>query len=232
VEDNSLGAGKVSAYVALYLRDNVSYLDASGNEQRNILDIRYSGAKNGVDWDLEAMGQTGDVGKSRVQAWAIGTRTGYTFSRVLWEPRLGIQIDLASGDHHPGDGFVQTFNPLFPNGYYFTLAGYTSYANLINIKPSITITPIPALTLLAAFGLQWRETTSDGIYTQPNIYVPGTAGEGGSWTGAYLQTRADWTISRNLSASVEAVHFQAGDAIRNAGGHNADYCGVELDYGW
>jgi hypothetical protein len=28
------------------------------------------------------------------------------------------------------------------------------------------------------------------------------------------------------------VHFQAGNAIRRAGGHNADYCGVEMDFGW
>ena len=31
-------------------------------------------------------------------------------------------VDSASGDRHPGDGTLGTFNPLFPNGYYFTLA--------------------------------------------------------------------------------------------------------------
>jgi len=42
-----------------------------------------------------------------------------------WAPRLGLQIDAASGDHKAGDNTLGTFNPLFPNGYYFTLAGYT-----------------------------------------------------------------------------------------------------------
>jgi hypothetical protein len=48
----------------------------------------------------------------------------------------------------------------------------------------------------------------------------------------YVQLRADWTIAANLIGSVEAVHFQVGDSIRNAGGSNADYIGVEMKYGW
>lgn len=98
-----------------------------------------------------------------IGAWVVGSLAGYTLD-VPWTPRIGIQADAASGDRHPGDGRVETFNPLFPNGYYFSLAGYTDYANLIG--------------------------------------------------------------------AVEAVHFQVGDSIRNAGGSNADYVGVELKYGW
>jgi hypothetical protein len=62
--------------------------------------------------------------------------------------------------------------------------------------------------------------------------VTGTAGHGSLWTGMYVQLRADWTIAANLIGSVEAVHFQVGDAIRAVGGSNADYIGVELKYGW
>ncbi len=39
--------------------------------------------------------------------------------------RLALQVDGVSGDKHPGDGSLGMFNPLFPNGYYSTLAGYT-----------------------------------------------------------------------------------------------------------
>ncbi|MGF6551620.1 hypothetical protein QFZ96_006756 [Paraburkholderia youngii] len=149
-----------------------------------------------------------------------------------WTPRIAVQLDAASGDRHPHDGRLETFNPLFPNGYYFTLAGYTGYANLIHIKPSITLKPSASLTLLGALGFQWRETTGDAVYQQPNQPVPGTAGKGSLWTGMYVQLRADWTIAANLVGSVEAVHFQVGNSIRQAGGRNADYAGVELKYGW
>ncbi|MGF6299870.1 hypothetical protein OKW42_003200 [Paraburkholderia sp. WC7.3d] len=39
-------------------------------------------------------------------------------------------------------------------------------------------------------------------------------------------------IAANLIGSIEGVHFQVGNSIRQAGGHNADYAGVELKYGW
>lgn len=232
VEDNAVGLGKLSAYYARYQLDNAVYLGATGNERRNVLDVRYVGAQSGYDWDLEAMGQDGSVGTANVLAWAIGTRSGYTFYGTQWTPRLGLQVDAASGDHHPGDGTVQTFNPLFPNGYYVTLAGFTGYVNFIHVKPSITVKPTPSVTLFGGIGLQWRESTGDAVYVQPNIPVPGTAGEGGNWTGVYGQFIVDWQITPNLASFIEADHFQIGSALRRAGGHDANYCGVQLAFGW
>ena len=95
--------------------------------------------------------------------------------------------DLA-GDHKAGDKTLGTFNPLFPNGYYFTLAGYTGYVNLIHLKPSLTVKPITNVALMVAAGMQWRETTADAVYVQPNIPVPGTAGKPGRWSRVSVDT--------------------------------------------
>jgi Alginate export len=160
--------------------------------------VRYAGARGGFDWDVEAMAQFGDVGGTNIRAWAVGSRSGYTVADFAWTPCLGLQIDAASGDHKAGDKTLGTFNPLFPNGYYFTLAGYTGYVNLIHLKPSLSVKPIKA----------------------------------GRWSGVYAQFRADWTITPSLLASVEAVRFQIGEAIRRAGGHDSTYFNVELKYGW
>ena len=232
VERKDIGPGELSVYYSRYQLQGARFLDAAGDERRNIGDVRYAGTWNGFDWDAEAMGQGGNVGAAKVRAWAIGSLAGYTFRGAAWTPRLGLQVDAASGDRRPGDGTLETFNPLFPNGYYFTLAGYTGYVNIIHVKPSVTVKPTGRLTVLTAIGLQWRETTADAVYVQPNLPVPGTAGRGGSWTGAYGQIRADWLISANVAAAVEAVHFQIGDAVRRAGGHDSDYLGVELRFGW
>ncbi len=226
------GHQELSAYYALFARDNAKYLDGSGRELRHVFDTRYAGAARGFDWDLEAMAQRGSVGAKDIRAWAIGTRAGYTFASLGWRPRIGLQVDAASGDHHRGDHTLGTFQPLFPNGYYVTLAGYTGYTNFIHVKPGITVKPSPRLTLMGALGLQWRGTTADAVYTQPNVALPGTAGRGGRWTGAYGQLRADYVFNANLAAAVEMVHFDIGDAIRRAGGHDSDYLGVELKYMW
>ncbi|HVJ43012.1 MAG TPA: alginate export family protein [Dongiaceae bacterium] len=230
VERQVLGTNELSAYYARYERDDARYPDAEGNEIRNILDMRFAGKSGDIDWDLEAMGQQGKVGSSNVLAWAAGTRLGYTFTSTTWQPRIGLQLDAASGDRRPNDGNLETFNPLFPNGYYFSLAGYTGYANLLHVKPSLTLKPLPGVSVLGAVGLQWRETTADAVYVQPNIPIKGTAGEGGGWTGYYEQLRVDWAITPNLSSAVEAVHYDVGQAVRRAGGQDSNYVGVELKY--
>ena len=198
----------------------------------NILDVRYAGAVHALDWDIEAMGQEGHLANERVRAWAFGSRSGYTFRDVLWSPRLGLQVDAASGDKNPHDSTLGTFNPLFPNGYYVTLAGYTGYVNFIHVKPSITLKPMPGLTAMFAVAAQWRETTADAVYTQPDIPVPGTAGRGGKYTGTYFQGRIDWQMTSHITSAVEAVRFNVAEAIRQAGGSDGTYLGVELKFGW
>jgi hypothetical protein len=232
VERQDVGPGKLSAYFTRFDLDDAHYLFASGPERRNILDVRYSGATAGFDWDLEAMGQNGSVGAKDVHAWAFGALSGYTLSDVAWKPRFGLQLDAASGDQHPSSNTIGTFNPLFPNGYYFTLAGYTGYTNLIHVKPSITVRPTEKLNLTAAVGALWRETTADAVYTQPDIPVTGTAGKGSRWTGLYQQIRADYSFNANLTGAVEAVHYDVGETIRQAGGHDSEYLGVEVKLGW
>ncbi|ABI91376.1 alginate export family protein [Burkholderia ambifaria AMMD] len=232
VERSGTGPGDLSAYWSRYTRDNARYLAGAGTERRDVFDMRYAGKSGQFDWDAEAMLQTGHIGPDTIGAWAFGTLAGYTFAKTAGTPRIGIQFDGASGDRHPGDGRMGTFNPLFPNGYYFTLAGYTGYSNLIHVKPSLTFKPASNVTVMTAVGFQWRATTADAIYGQGMSAVPGTAGKGSAWTGMYAQARVDWLVNANVALAVEAVHFQVADSIRALGARNADYVGMEAKFGW
>jgi len=232
IERKDVGPGKLSAYYSRYDADAAHYLDGSGKERRNNLDVRYQIARGPVDWELEGMRQTGRVGSEQIRAWAVGSVGGYTFEHARWSPRIGLQFDLASGDRRRADGTIGTFNPLFPNAYYFTLMSTPTYANLIHLRPSLELRPVQNLRLIARLGLQWRQTTADAVYVIPNRAVPGTAGLPGRWTGIYEQLRAEWQINRNWAAAVEGVQYQVGDVIRRAGGLNANYVNVELKFGW
>jgi hypothetical protein len=229
--ERSLSASSgIALYYARFNQDNARFIAASGNERRDIVDFRYFGSAAGFDWDLEAMNQTGRIGGKNIEAWAFGTLSGYTFDDVAMTPRIGLQFDGASGNHN-GQEFG-TFNPLFPNGYYLALAGYTGYVNFIHLKPSITIHPTNTLRVMFAAAAQWRETTADAVYTQPAVPVAGTAGRPGRYTGTYFQIRADYAITTYSSAALELVHFAIGDTLRRAGGHDSDYMGLELKWGW
>jgi hypothetical protein len=222
----------LSTLYSHFIQDNVHFLSASGNESRDIFDMHAAGIERKFDWDMEAMGQTGSIGVQQIRAWAFGSLAGYTLGSLPWTPRLGLQFDGASGDRNPNDHVLNTFNPLFPNGYYVTLSGYTGYVNFIHLKPSVTLNPTRSLKLLLAIAGQWRESTQDAVYTQPDIPVAGTAGRPGSYTGIYGQVRLDWSVTPQAAFAIEAVHFAIGDAVRQAGGHDSDYLGVEIRLMW
>jgi hypothetical protein len=231
-ERRNIASGEVSATFSEYRNDSAHFPAASGEEHRRNVDIRYVGAAHGVDWDLEAMQQAGSISGKPVSAWAVGTLAGYTFQNTGWKPRLGLQLDAASGDHDIHDDRVGTFNPMFPNGYYETLSGYTGYANFIHLKPSLTLVPTSGMKVVAAVGELWRQTTRDAIYAQPSIALPGTAGEPGRRSATYAQVRVDWTISRDVTVAFETERYQVARVVRNAGGKDSTYLGTEVRWGW
>jgi hypothetical protein len=104
--------------------------------------------------------------------------------------------------------------------------------NFIHVKPSLTLHPSSSLKITLAAAAQWRQNTADAVYTQPDIPVANTVGRPGAYTGSYGQVRLDWTIDRATSFAIEAAHFEIGDALRNAGGHDSNYVGVEIKRGW
>jgi Alginate export len=224
--------GELSLTVSEYHQDAAHYLAGSGQERRRSVDVRYVGVLGPFDWDMEGVSQGGHVSGRQIDAWAVGTLSGYTFGTTAWTPRLGLQFDAASGDHNLSDQHIGTFNPLFPNGYYFNLSGYTGYTNFIHLKTSLTLKPLPGMTFLGSVGSLWRQSLEDAVYVQPNIPVKGTAGQPGKHTADYVQWRIDYSLSRSLSLATEFDRYFIAPVVRRAGGHDSNYANIELRWGW
>ena len=222
-----MDTASLSAYVSRFTQGGAKFPGAHGDERRDIVDVRFAGTRGSLDWDVEAMNQVGRIGLQDVEAWAFGSLAGYTLTGLPWKPRLGIQVDAASGDRSPTDNRLNTFNPLFPNGYYVTLAGYTGYVNFIHVKPSVTVHPLANLKLMGAVGFQWRETTADAVYTQPTIPVAGTVGRPGRYTGLmvrfvrimpsiHMSWRSRWCILRLPMLFARPADMTATTSVRNS----------------
>jgi hypothetical protein len=232
IERQVTSSASLSAYVGQFRQDDARFPSASGNERRDLVEVRYTGVSGRVDWDAEAMSQNGRIGAQAIRAWATGVVIGRTFGSAGFRPRISLQFDAASGDKNPIDRQLDTFNPLFPSGYYFTTAGYTTYANLVHAKTDLSVNPLNNVKLSFGIGVEWRETLADTIYTLPDVPVPGTAGRGGRYVGTYGQFRVDWGLTPHIALAVEAVHFSAGATVVSVGGHDTNYFGAEVRYGW
>ena len=225
-----ISGSTVTGLYALYSRDAAVFTSVSGDERRHVADIRFTGAADGFDWDIEGMSQHGRIAGQTIAAAATGASVGYTLDAVSLTPRLGLGVDIATGDRNPNDNRLETFNPLFPNGYY--LADYTGFPNLIHVRPAVTLHPTPVINVTAAVAGQWRETTADAVYVFPGVPVRGTAGSPGRYTGTYGEVRSTWTIAPHYSVLLDVIHYAIGDAVRRAGGHDANYFGLQVSFAW
>jgi hypothetical protein len=225
-------SSSLSTYVAEFRQDDVRFPSASGNERRDLAEVRFAGVSGRFDWDAEAMSQTGRIGSQAIRAWATGVVVGETLGSSTVRPRITLQVDAASGDKSAADNQLNTFNPLFPSGYYFTQAGYTTYANLVHLKAGASIIALNNVKLTTGVGVEWRETVADAIYTLPDVPVPDTAGHGSHYVGTYGQFRADYNLTPHIALALEYVHFSVGATVVSVGGHDTDYFGAEVRYGW
>ena len=218
VERKGVGPGDLSAYYSRYNRSNAHFLDATGDEHRDVFDARYAGNVDHIDWDVEAMYQSGHVGSKTIGAWAVGSLAGYTLASVPWTPRLGIQVDAASGDtpsgrrpHRHVQSVVSERLLLRARGLYRLYEPDSRQAvadRQAEQQADAARRRGPAMA---------RDHRGRGVCSKASAVVPGTAGHGSRWTGFYTQLRADWAVSANLAAALEAVHFQVGTVAARSG---------------
>ena len=74
-------------------------------------------------YNVEGLYQFGRFGDASISAYEASFDLGYYFQRLPFGPNLSLRVDLASGDGNGHDRTLQTFNPLFPKGIYFSEPG-------------------------------------------------------------------------------------------------------------
>ncbi len=124
-------------YLLDYEDQAAVYTAASGRETRRSFGLRLDGAREAWRWDLEAVAQTGHIGRRRIRAWTLASEIGRRLAGPPVPVEASVRLDIASGDGDPGDRTVGTFNALFPRGKYFGELSPIGPANLIHLSPQI-----------------------------------------------------------------------------------------------
>lgn len=198
-------------------RDRVRFGTVTGDERRTSLGARLAGAAGAFDYEAEGMVQGGRFAGRRIRAFAASAGGGYTLDQP-WKPRLGLRLDIGSGDKDPADNRLGTFNPMFPKGGYFNEIGLFSWGNLVSLRPSLGVTPRKGVSLEASYMTHSRWTGADAIYLQPLAPLAPAGSDRAREVGGAAQLDGTWQVNRNLKLQAQLARQDAGPAIRALGG--------------
>src|SRR2546426_4515986 len=137
---------------------------ASG-QARSTLGGRINGKAAGLDATAEMAWQFGSASSNvagttannlHINAWAGAFRAGYTFDPVPMKPRVGIEVDYASGDGCVAGGAARcqargkfnTFDNLFPTNHFkFGAMDLDSWKNTVTYQGVFDVKPSPVSKL-------------------------------------------------------------------------------------
>lgn len=224
-------------YLLGYGREDARFASAVGDERRTSLGARWFALQPRWDANIELVAQRGTLSRAQgdlaIRAWTLASDSGLRWPGHRWQPRLGIKLDIASGDRDAHDGRLNTFNALYPKSAYFSEASLLAPANLMDVQPTLTLTPRPGLTTEIGWQLAWKHRRSDAVYTTPAplAAVPGTAGTPRR-IGQQYKWETSWEASRHWTWKGQLAWFEAGPGLRAAGGRDTLFASVVGAWQW
>jgi hypothetical protein len=231
---NEIRSGTIDLYYLGLARKDVSFERGTENELRHTVGGRLWGGRNGWTYNSEAMFQWGTFGTVDIRAWATVHDTAYYFRSIPFQPQVGTDAGIASGDRGDSRAALGTFNPLFPTGIYFgqgalALNGPT---NLTEVGPHVSLQPARSLAVVMDDHAFWRTSLQDGVYGLGiNLLIAGR-GNPDRYIGNQPTIGLYWNATRHLLVSAAYGHFVAGSFVTQSSppGKDVNYAGVWTTY--
>jgi len=206
-----------------WLRLDLAYFDfeASGSATRlRTVDLRVHRPPEAgqVDYELELIGQAGDVGPGDQRAFATHAELGYSFD-APWSPRLAVQFDYASGTSEPDDPASRTFVPLF-GARRFDLVPTGIFGPFLrsNISsPGLRIGFLPRTKLRVDLKLRyWQLAEAEGAFVAGGVQDP--TGNAGRELGTDVEFRLRWDPAPWVGIDMGYARWFKGSYLESAPG--------------
>lgn len=225
-----LPGGSIDVYCLVLDRDAASFQQGTVAERRWSFGTRLSGQPLPWDYDVEAVWQAGTAGNGGIAAWTVASDIGCTLP-IATTPRLGLKINVASGDRDPAVDTLQTFHALFPRGSYFGEPALIGPANLFDVHPSLQATVAPGLRAFVDCDWFWRQSTADGVYSAALTPLrPGTTSSQ-RFVGSQVEVGGEWALRRHVALTAVYARFFAGPWLRDTGAaEDIDYFSVWVTF--
>lgn len=194
--------------------DNARFNAGVGNETRHTVGGRLWRAHyiNGLDFNVLGAYQFGSFGNKEISAFSAALDAGYKLQQLLFAPRVACSLQISSGDSSPNDKRLETFNAMFPAGYYYGggLIGQIGPANAIIFQPELDLHPTSTLGVYLKGLFVWREDTGDGLYNTPGSLIRTSSANTKRYVGASPEILVTQQLGRHAIFSVSYYHFYRG----------------------
>ncbi|WP_082824629.1 alginate export family protein [Thalassospira lucentensis] len=209
--------GTLDLYYLGFHDDFGNFVQAVENEKRHTVGARISGNTRGWDWNWEAAYQFGSFGDGDIAAWTLAGDTGFTFEEAPLLPRFGLRANIASGDDDPNDSDLQTFNPLFPRGNYFSQAAVLGPRNFFNVNPHLNLQVTDSFSLNSDVNFYWRLEKNDGVYSPSGQVIREPGGSDARYVATGISVEAVWALMNNVDFTAIYTRLEPGAFIRQTG---------------
>jgi len=210
--------GMNELYYLGFHADNTTFNDVTGDETRHSIGLRRFG-KLGKRWNYnsEVTYQFGEIGEDNISAFNIETNWHYELINTKWKINPGLKLEFTSGDKDVGDGKINTFNPMFVNPAYYSLAATITPVNMMSIHPSISVKPTEKLKLYVEWAFFWRASKEDALYQPTRFVNRPTGGITDKSIGNQLGIDLEYEFCRNLSFAIDMTYFITGEFLEMTG---------------
>jgi len=207
---------------------------ASG-QSRSTAGGRINGKVAGLDATAEGAWQFGSASSNlagttannlHINAWAGAARAGFTFEPVPMKPRVGIEIDYATGDGCVANGAAacqaagkfNTFDNLFPTNHgKFGYMDLMAWKNQVTYQAVFDVKPSPVSKLQVNVAIMRLANKHDNWYRASQaVYGATGANNQASSIGRELDVHYWHTFKEKFKFEIGGGHFWAGDYIANA----------------
>lgn len=196
--------------------------------------LRSAGSVRSIwSYEAELLKQKGNVGRSRLEAWALTLQARRKLS-LRWQPELLGEFNYASGDRNPDDRVTNTLDQLYPpNHGIYGVANQIGRRNTENVRAGIWMHPWNRLTVKAEGHSFWLASRYDGLYTFNGALTvkPVPGGAASTSVGRELDLIADFKASAHYDVGAQFGHLFPGGFLRSySAGSGRTFYAVFVDF--
>ncbi|GAM06305.1 alginate export family protein [Novosphingobium sp. MBES04] len=227
-----LGGSKLSfdPFVWRLRRREAAWVGTVGREERVYVGAHAWGDVGPVNIDWTVNHQSGSFEDRAVDAWQVFTSQTVALGAQKGAPRIGFNFDYASGGggNEDGPGAGKMRNAISPHGANtpFSHHLFLTASNLVELAPTLALSPVKSVKILADYSFAWRATTNDAIYRANTRPLAGTQLSTSHKTAEMPRLQVQWNISPRVGITARYEHVFAGPALREAGYGDSDFFGT------